>query len=73
MVPFRKDFLLKYASWEQTPIEKIEYNEYLRILERGYKIKAVPVENAQISVDTAEDLDIVREKMQTDTIKKRYM
>ena len=73
IVPFRKDFLMKYAAWNQTPLENIEYNEYLRILEHGYKMRAVPVEHAVISVDTSKDLEIAREKMKQDTIKFRYM
>jgi len=72
LVPFRRDFLLKYASWPQTPLEKIEFNEYLRILEHGYKIKAVTVKNAHVSVDTPEDLEIVRKLMANDTIKSKY-
>ncbi len=73
MVPFRKEFLLKYASWTQTPLEKTEFNEYLRILENGYKIRAVPVERAQISVDTPEDLAKVRDLFKQDVIKKKYL
>lgn len=73
IVPFRKDFLLKYASWEPTPLETIEYNEYLRILEHGVKLRAVRVEDAKISVDTVEDLDEIRLLMEKDTIKNRYV
>lgn len=73
IVPFKKDFLLKYASWDETPLEKIEFNEYLRILEHGYKIRAVPVDDAHISVDTPEDLEIVRDLMISDKTKKQYM
>jgi len=72
IAPFRKDFLLKYTSWGQTPLEKIEFNEYLRILEHGYKIKAVPVDDAHISVDTPQDLVEVREQMKSDKIKDKY-
>ena len=72
IVPFRKDFLLKYASWQQTPLEKVEFNEYLRILEHGYKIRAVPVDNAHISVDTPQDLATVRELIKLDKIKGKY-
>lgn len=72
IVPFRKKFLFKFASWQETPLEKIEYQEYLRILEHGYKIKAVRVDHADISVDTYEDLDIVRKKMKNDKIRKMY-
>jgi 3-deoxy-manno-octulosonate cytidylyltransferase (CMP-KDO synthetase) len=73
IVSFRKDFLMQYTTWEQTPLENIEYNEYLRILEHGYKIRAVSVDNAVISVDTMEDLEIIREKMKQDKIKLTYM
>lgn len=73
VVPFRKDFLLKYTSWDQTPLEKIEFNEYLRILEHGYKIKAVAVDDAHISVDTPQDLVEVREQMKSDKIKDKYI
>ena len=73
IVPFRKNFLVQYASWEPTPLETIEYNEYLRILEHGVKIRAVRVEDAKISVDTAEDLEEVRELIVYDTIKNQYM
>ena len=56
IVPFRKSFLLEYAQWEKGVLERIEYNEYLRILERGHKIRAVHVESDAVSVDTADDL-----------------
>ena len=72
VVSFRKDFLIKYASLEQTPLEKIEYNEYLRILENGYKIQGVMVDSDSISVDTKEDLDYVSELMKNDEIYKKY-
>lgn len=72
IVPFRKDFLLKFASWKQTPLEKTEFNEYLRILEHGCKIRAVRVEHAHISVDTREDLEIIRDMMRSDRIKDLY-
>lgn len=73
IVPFRKEFLLQYSRWEPTPLETIEYNEYLRVLEHGVKMRAVMIDDAKISVDTGEDLAIVRELMKHDTIKQRYM
>ncbi|HNS15221.1 MAG TPA: 3-deoxy-manno-octulosonate cytidylyltransferase [Syntrophorhabdaceae bacterium] len=73
IVPFRKEFLLQYSKWEPTPLETIEYNEYLRVLEHGVKMRAVMIDGAKISVDTGEDLAIVRELMNHDTIKQRYM
>jgi len=73
IVPFRKAFLLQYASWEATPLERIEYNEYLRVLEHGVKMRAVRIEGARISVDTAEELEIVRDLMGKDTLRLKYM
>ena len=66
ILPFRKSFLLKYATWPEGKIERIEYHEHLRILEKGYKIRAVEVESDAVSVDTLEDLQFVREKMLDD-------
>ena len=57
IVAFQKDFLLQYAEWEPTPLELIEFNEYLRILEHGEKIRAVKLDDAKISVDTHEGLE----------------
>lgn len=73
MVAFRTPFLLRYSSWEPTPLERIEYNEYLRILEHGEKIRAVKLDNAKISVDTPEDLEIVRGLMIEDPVRLKYM
>ena len=73
IVAFRKPFLLQYAAWEPTPLEQIEYNEYLRILEHGEKIKAVRLEAAKISVDTAEELEIIRDLMGKDKLRFQYM
>ena len=73
IVPFRKSFLLQYTSWTPTPLEQIEYNEYLRVLEHGVKIRAVKVDDARISVDTPEDLEEVRKLMLEDKLRFKYM
>ncbi len=72
IVPFRKDFLLKYSQWKEGYLEKIEFNEYLRILEKGYNIKAVHVESDAVSVDTEKDLAYVIDQMNTDIWYKIY-
>jgi 3-deoxy-manno-octulosonate cytidylyltransferase (CMP-KDO synthetase) len=73
IVPFRKEFLLQYASWEPTPLETIEFNEYLRVLEHGVKMRAVRIQGAQISVDTPAEFKIVAKLMGQDKIRYRYM
>ena len=66
IVPFRKKFLLEFAQMDRGSLEKIEFNEYVRILENGERIRAVYVESDAVSVDTPEDLQSVREVMPHD-------
>ena len=72
VVPFKKDFLLEYSGWQHGRLEDIEYCEYLRILEKGFKIKSVFVDCDAVSVDDKETLEYVREKMELDSIFKIY-
>lgn len=73
VVAFRADFLRQYSRWEQTPLEKIKFNEYLRILEHGENIRAVSLDDAKISVDTHDDLEVVRELMAKDKLREQYI
>jgi 3-deoxy-manno-octulosonate cytidylyltransferase (CMP-KDO synthetase) len=68
VIPFRREFLLKYVEMDRGILEKVEYNEYLRILEAGYPIRAVEVESSAISVDTSNDLIDVRNMMKVDKL-----
>ena len=72
IVPFRKQFLLDFASWEKTPLERVEFIEYMRILEKGFRIRAIHVESDAVSVDTPEDLEFVRQKMVEDEFFAEY-
>jgi len=58
---YRKDFLLKFASLDATPLEKSESLEQLRALEHGFRIRMVEVEDRPLGVDTPEDLERVRD------------
>lgn len=73
IVPFRKEFLLRFTAWKPTSLETIEYNEYLRVLEHGVKMRGVKVEDAKISVDTPEDLEEVGQLMEKDIVRYKYM
>ncbi|MBX7136635.1 MAG: 3-deoxy-manno-octulosonate cytidylyltransferase [Oligoflexia bacterium] len=72
VVPFRREFLLEFAAWPPGELEGIEFIEYNRILERGRKIRALKVESDAISVDTPQDLEVVRAAMPQDPIFKSY-
>jgi 3-deoxy-manno-octulosonate cytidylyltransferase (CMP-KDO synthetase) len=53
---WRRDELLKFASWAETPLEKAESLEMLRLLERGRSIKCIPAERDSIEIDTPDDV-----------------
>ncbi len=72
IVPFRKEFLLHFANLPKSPLEIIEDNEYLRILENGYRIKAIQVESDAISVDTYEDYLLINKLMSSDQYYHKY-
>jgi len=57
---FRKDFLMKFCSWKQTPLEKLEHLEQLRTLENGYKIKVYLTPYKPITLDVSADLKRLR-------------
>lgn len=72
IVPFRRSFLLEYATWPAGRLETVEFHEHLRILERGHRMKAVRVESSAVSVDTPEDLEFVRAQMADDPLFPLY-
>jgi 3-deoxy-manno-octulosonate cytidylyltransferase (CMP-KDO synthetase) len=57
---FRKDFLMKFASWRQTPLEKLEKLEQLRVLENGYKIKVYLTRYKIKTIDGPDDLKKIK-------------
>ena len=56
---YRRDFLLRYARLEPTPLEKAESLEQLRALENGYGIRVLETDCRFVGVDTPEDLALV--------------
>lgn len=69
---FTKEMLNTYNTLEQTKYDFIESHELLRLLENDYKIQGIEVESEAISVDTKEDLEIVREMMKKDKLFESY-
>jgi 3-deoxy-manno-octulosonate cytidylyltransferase (CMP-KDO synthetase) len=53
---YRKEFLLRITELEPGKLENVEKLEQLRVLENGYKIRAVITDYQSHSVDTYEDL-----------------
>jgi 3-deoxy-manno-octulosonate cytidylyltransferase (CMP-KDO synthetase) len=61
---YRRPFLLEYARWPQSTLERAESLEQLRALERGAVIKVVEADSPSIGVDTERDLERVRKIME---------
>jgi len=72
IIPFSRDFLLKFSEMAPTPLEEIESIDMNRVLEYGHKVKMVYEEVETYPVDTPEDLKRVEEKMTNDPLLKKY-
>lgn len=73
IIPFQRDFLLKFNALEPTPLEIAESIDMMRVLEHGYSVRMVPCPTADTySVDTPEDLAYVEEAMKNDPLMARY-
>lgn len=53
---YRREFLMQFLDWDETPLERLEKLEQLRILEHGNKIRIVRSEKNSFGVDTPEDV-----------------
>jgi 3-deoxy-manno-octulosonate cytidylyltransferase (CMP-KDO synthetase) len=60
---YTKSFLLDYVNWEPTPLERAEKLEQLRILEKGFRIRAAETEWEPVRVDTPADLESARREI----------
>ena len=72
IIPFRRDYLLRFNSLPESPLEIIESVDMLRILENGDTIRMVPITERTLSVDTPEDHQRVTALMRDDPLRKRY-
>ena len=72
IIPFRRDYLLSFNQMPETPLERIESVDMMRILENGGKVKMVMTEIKSLSVDTPEDLKNVIMMMENDVLRLNY-
>jgi 3-deoxy-manno-octulosonate cytidylyltransferase (CMP-KDO synthetase) len=72
VIPFQRDFLLKFNQLKPTELEKVESVDMLRVMEHGLKVKMVLTQFETYSVDTPEDLAYVEKLMEKDLLCKKY-
>lgn len=73
IIPFRREYLLKFNETEETELEKIESVDMMRIIENGGKVHMVLTNASSLGVDTQEDLKKAEEKMKGDILMKEYI
>jgi 3-deoxy-manno-octulosonate cytidylyltransferase (CMP-KDO synthetase) len=56
VIPFRRDFLKRFAEMESTPLERAESVDMLRALEHGHRVRLVETDVPTHAVDTLQDL-----------------
>ena len=72
IIPFRRDYLIRFNEMEESPLEICESVDMMRILEHGEKVRMVPTDARTWSVDTPEDLARVTRLMEGDALMREY-
>lgn len=67
---FRADFLPTYVNLPETPFERVESVDMMRLLEHGYKILGVPTDYETIGVDHPEDVGKVEHILYSDSVQR---
>lgn len=72
IIPFRVELLATYAALPATPLEVAESIDMLRLLEHGYRVRIVDVDDRTYPVDVSRDRDRVEKMMEHDPLLHRY-
>jgi 3-deoxy-manno-octulosonate cytidylyltransferase (CMP-KDO synthetase) len=72
IIPFRRNYLLKFNSLPETQLERIESVDMMRVIEHGEHVHMVTTDAKTLSVDTPEDLERVVGLMKNDALIKGY-
>lgn len=72
IIPFRRDYLLKFNSLPETQLERIESVDMMRVIEHGERVHMVMTDVETLSVDTPEDLERVVDLMKEDALINEY-
>ena len=72
IIPFRRDYLLKFNSFAETELERVESVDMMRVIENGDNVRMVMSDTDTYSVDTPADLEYVQRKMMQDELIHKY-
>jgi 3-deoxy-manno-octulosonate cytidylyltransferase (CMP-KDO synthetase) len=72
VIPFRRDFLRRFARLPPTPLERAESIDMLRAVEHGLRVRLVETAADTHAVDTPEDLRLVESLMKDDPLVELY-
>lgn len=72
VIPFEREFLFEFTSMDETPLERAESIDMLRLLENGHDVRLVETDHDVYAVDTPEDHEKVNEMMEGDELFDEY-
>jgi 3-deoxy-manno-octulosonate cytidylyltransferase (CMP-KDO synthetase) len=72
VIPFRREALFEFTSLDETPLERAESIDMLRLLENDRNVRIVETERDIYAVDTPEDHEKVNEMMANDDLYQTY-
>jgi len=73
IIPFRRQVLIEFNSLDETPLERIESIDMLRLIENDKKVRMVYTKFDSIGVDTQEHLERVAKLMESDDLMEDYL
>ena len=72
VIPFKRDYLLKFNQMDETELERIESVDMMRIIEHGEKVHMVLNNTPTYAVDTEQDKTKVESLMSGDPLLIKY-
>lgn len=72
VIPFRREALFEFTEMEETPLERAESIDMLRLLENGRDVRLVETDHDVHAVDTPDDHERVNELMADDPLFASY-
>lgn len=72
LIGFSKQFLKEFSDLPQTPLEKVESIDMLRVLEHGLPLRVVYSDTETVAIDVPSDLERAKKILESDSLVKKY-